>query len=249
MHAVAALAVLTLLSLPAAVLGQRLDGRVLDAASGEPVPDAVVRLIQGDTAVASALTDRGGRFIIAPPAPGRFSLVAVRLGYADARTAPFDLDIGQTISADLHLSVEAVAVADLEVSVPRDRYLESKGFYERMASGTGDYRTGDDVRRRNPQTLVDVLRGMRGVKVQRVGWKHEVYFAGANCLPQVIVDGVTVRYGGRTVQAGGALSVEDLVNPSHIEGIEAYRGGSGVPLEFEGPNAACGTIVVWTRLR
>lgn len=249
MHAVAALAVLTLLSLPAAALGQRIDGRVTDAASGEPVPETVVRLIQADSAVASALTDRSGRFTITPPAPGRFSLVATRLGYADARTAPFDLDIGQTLSADLELSVEAVAVADLEVSVPRDRYLEAKGFYDRRATGTGDYRTGDEVRRRNPQTLADVLRGMRGIKIQRVGWKHEVYFAGANCLPQIIVDGVTVRYGGRTVPAAGALSIEDLVNPSHIEGIEAYRGGSGVPLEFEGPNAACGTIVVWTRLR
>jgi hypothetical protein len=248
-HAVAALAVLTLLTLPTAALGQRIDGRVLDAASREPIAEVVVRLMRADAAVASALTDREGRFTIAPPAPGRFTLVATRLGYADARTTAFDLDVGETITADLQLSVEAVAVADLEVSVPRDRYLEAKGFYERMATGTGDYRIGEDVRRRNPQTLVDVLRGMRGIKIQRVNWKHEVYFAGANCLPQIIVDGVTVRYGGRSVEAAGALSIEDLVNPSHIEGIEAYRGGSSVPLEFEGPNAACGTIVVWTRLR
>ena len=49
-------------------------------------------------------------------------------------------------------------------------------------------------------------------------------------------------------QAGGAPSLEDLVNVSHIEGIEVYR-GSGVPMEFEGPNASCGVIVVWTRVR
>jgi Carboxypeptidase regulatory-like domain/TonB-dependent Receptor Plug Domain len=248
-HAVAALAVIAMLTLPAAAAGQRIDGRVLDGTSRQPIGDAVVRLLRGDSAVASALTDSTGRFTLAPTEPGRFSLVANRLGYADARSALFDIEADAALSADLIMSVDAVSVADLEITVPRDRYLESKGFYERMATGTGDFRTGEEVRRRNAQTLVDVLRGMRGVKVQRVGWKQEVYFAGAGCLPQVIVDGVTVRYGGRTVRSGGALSVEDLVNPAHIEGIEAYRGSSGVPLEFEGPNAACGTIVVWTRLR
>jgi hypothetical protein len=61
------------------------------------------------------------------------------------------------------------------------------------------------------------------------------------------MDGVTVRYGGR--RANNVQPLEDLVVGMHVEGIEVYRGGSGAPTAFVGPNAACGVILIWTRHR
>jgi hypothetical protein len=89
----------------------------------------------------------------------------------------------------------------------------------------------ETVRRRNSYFLADLLRGMRGIKIQRVNMRNEVYFTGANCFPMIVLDGVTVRWGGKQVP----------------DGIEAYRGGSGAPTEYIGPNAACGVILIWTR--
>lgn len=249
MRAVCACTLLAAFALPSAAECQRIDGRVIDVATRQPIAAAIFRLMKGDAEIATAVSDSTGRFLLIAPELGRYHLRATHVGYADTQSPPIELNAIGTFTAELAMSVEPVEVAAITVEVPRNRYLETRGFYERMEAGTGDYRTGDDLRRRNFQTLVDVLRGMRGVRVQRVNWKHEVYITGANgCLPQIVVDGVTVRYGGKSVQARGALSMEDLVNVAHVEGVEVYR-GSSVPVEFEGPNAACGVIVVWTRIR
>jgi hypothetical protein len=239
-------ALLAALAAPPSAAAQRIDGRVIDGATGQPIPAVAFDLMKGDSGVTSTVSDSAGRFVLTAPGFGRYHLLGTRVGYAEARSPVIDLNREGTFTVELTMSVEAVDVAPLAVTVPRSRYLQARGFYERMETGAGDYMTGDQVRRRNAQTLVDVLRGMRNVKIQRMNWKSEVYLAGANCLPQFVVDGVTVRYGGKSVRVAGALTVEDLVNVGHIEGIEVYR-GSGVPVEFEGPNAACGVIVVWTR--
>jgi Carboxypeptidase regulatory-like domain/TonB-dependent Receptor Plug Domain len=250
MRAACACALLAALAFPCAAEGQRVDGRVLDVASGSPIAGVDVILQRRDEVIATAVSDSAGRFTLNAPFFGSYHLAASHIGYAETRL-PIELNVDGTFSVELTMGVEPVDVATIDVAVPRNRYLETRGFYERMEAGTGDYRTGDQLRSRNFLSLVDVLRSMRGVKIQRMNWKSEVYLTGANnCLPQIVVDGVTMRYGGRNVQGqgGGALTVDDLVNVSHIEGVEVYR-GSGVPMEFEGPNASCGVIVVWTRVR
>jgi hypothetical protein len=248
MHGAFSCALIVAIALPAPVVAQRIDGRVTDRATGEPIPTVVFRLMKGDVEIAAAVSDSAGRFFLAAPGFGRYHLFGTRVGYADAQSPILELNAAGTFTAELTMGVEAIEITPIDVTVPRNRYLETRGFYERLQAGTGDYRTGDQLRSRNQQTLVDILRGMRGVKIQRVNWKSEVYLAGANCLPQIVVDGVTVRYGGKSLRAYDALTIEDLVNVAHIEGIEVYRGSSGVPIEFEGPNASCGVIVVWTRL-
>jgi len=152
---------------------------------------------------------------------------------------------GQALGLELLLSTEAVRVAAITATVARNPYLESRGFYERQRGREGDFLTEDQIRRRNASNLVDILRTMRGVKIQRNGWKQEVYLAGGNCLPQIVVDGVTMRWGGREV--GMSQSLDNMLNVAHIQGIEVYRGGSGAPREFIGPNAGCGLILIWTR--
>jgi hypothetical protein len=238
------LLILALLA-PAALSGQAINGRVIDANTRQPVTAAAVRLLDGDKVMATATSDASGRFIITAPRPGRYRLAVTRIGFADALSNFIELADGEAINAELPMRSEAVRVAPLTINAPRDRYLESKGFYERMQSGNGDFRTGDEVRKRNAYALADLLRGMRGIKIQRAGSRNEVYFTGTNCLPMIVLDGVTVRWGGKST--GGLQPLEDLVPIAHIDGIEAYRGGSGLPPEYIGPNAACGVILIWTR--
>ena len=59
------------------------------------------------------------------------------------------------------------------------------------------------------------------------------------CEPAVFIDGVRIR--------GGAATIDELVSPLDIAGIEIYRGPADVPVEFGGPGTNCGAIVIWTR--
>jgi len=234
-----------LLCAPAGLAAQTLAGRVLDALSRQPLREVELNLMQGDRVVGATVSDTLGRFSINAPGRGRFRLQGKRLGYADALSDYVEIAADERISAELLMSSTPVKVATLTVSATRNAYLDSQGFYARQTAGHGDFMTGDQIQRRNPQTIADLLRGLRGIKIQRVSYNNEVYFAGANCYPTIVVDGQTLRWGGRSL--GASQPLEDLVRIAHIDAIEAYRGGSGAPTEYIGPNAGCGVILIWTR--
>ena len=230
---------------PAAAVAQTIHGRVFDAASRQPVAAVALTLFQGGRVLTTALSDSAGRFALSAGAAGQYHIRASRVGYEDARTPPLDLAAGQTMTAELQISGTVIRVAPIEVDASRDRYLESTGFYERMRTGNGFYMSGDAIHRRSPGTVVDVLRNARGIKVQRVNpMRHEVYITTTTCLPQIVLDGVTVRWGGTISNALRPL--EELVRVSHIEAVEVYRSSQGVPPQYAGPNSQCGTILIWT---
>jgi hypothetical protein len=231
---------------PAVAAAQSVNGRVIDAASRLPVPAVEVKLLQGERVIARALVDSTGRFVLNAGTAGRYHIVATRIGYADAQTPPLDLTSGQMFSAELQIAGTALRFAPLAVDASRDPYLERAGFYERMRTGNGYYLTGTEIQRRNPATLVDVLRTARGMKVQRVNqMRHEVYLVSPQCLPQIVVDGVMVRWGGTVNNALRPL--EELVRVPHIDAVEVYRPSQGVPPQYAGANSQCGTILIWTR--
>jgi hypothetical protein len=242
-----AVVIAAVLIAPPGLNAQRLHGRVLDAQTRAPLAGVELKLLQGDRALAVTVSDSGGRYSVQAPGRGRFRLAGARIGYADALSEYVELGVDAIVAADLMMSSTPVKVTPLILDAPRDSYLQSHGFYERQAVGVGDFMTGEQIVRRNPQTVSDLLRGLRGIKIQRVNFNNEVYFAGANCYPAIVVDGQTLRWGGRTLGAAGAVPLDDLVRIGHIDAIEAYRGGSGAPAEFMGPNAGCGVILIWTR--
>ncbi len=242
-----AVIIAAVLSAPVPASAQTLSGRVLDILTRQPLAGVELKLMQGDRVVGLTVSDSVGRFSVDAPGRGRYRLGGTRLGYADALSDYLELAAATSVSADLLMSSTPVKVAPLVLATPRDPYLETHGFYQRQISGTGDFMTGDQIMRRNPSTVSDLLRGLRGIKIQRVSYNNEVYFAGANCYPSIIVDGQTLRWGGKTV--GASQPLDDLVRIGHIDAIEAYRGGSGAPTEYMGPNAGCGVILIWTRHR
>ena len=240
---------------PAVGVAQAIQGRVIDTGTRQPVATVELNLVQGERVVARAVSDSLGRFMLYAATAGSYHLTASRVGYADAKTQTLQLNVEQTVLAELELSVTAVPIAPLTVTAARDPYLESTGFYERMRTGNGYYMTDKQIQAKAAGTIVDVLRSARGVKIQRVNSRQEVYLTSPSCLPQIIVDGMTVRWGGgiaapmagRTAAASQPL--EDLIKVSHIDAIEVYRAFNGVPPQYVGPNAQCGTILIWTRHR
>jgi hypothetical protein len=62
---------------------------------------------------------------------------------------------------------------------------------------------------------------------------------------QVFVDGAKVWYPSPS-QPNPPPDMEEF-RASEIAGVEIYRGAAETPLEFSGPTASCGTIVIWRR--
>lgn len=237
--------VVLLLLHPADSIAQVVTGRLIEDATRTPVSGATLYLFRRDARIAETSTDSAGRFRLAAPEQGRYRITAERIGYGEATSAELDLGAGETVNVELELSPRAVRITPLIVEAPRDPYLTTAGFYERMRTGNGYYAEERDIQRRAGSTLVDLLRTMRGVRLQRANTRTEVYLTSPGCLPQVVLDGVMVRWGGRSV--GTVQPFEDIVPVSHIAAIEIYRAFTGVPTQYVGPNANCGTILIWTR--
>lgn len=248
-----------LLTAPPAV-AQVLRGTVMDNTSGQPVAGARVQVFDtASTRMAEAFTSSGGRFTFRLLPPGRYWLLANRLGYSTATTAPIALSPGAEISVPLRMARNPVSldtltvVGDTGASKTLIPYLAEAGFYRRQRTGFGHFLTRVDIDKHSPLVMSDVLRGLAGVRVVCGEWLScdvemraaTTTFLGRRCQPSVILDGVVLRVGGKGNP--GDLRLDDVLNPFSIEAIEIYPGAAGVPVQYLGYLSPCGAILAWSR--
>jgi hypothetical protein len=186
-------------------------------------------------------TDADGRVALTSLPEGRFLVVARRFGFLpDSQRAALHAGGATTLSFRLRTSAYLLDTARVESAALRDRMVD---FERRRTSGRGTFITREDVDRRNPLTLADMLRAVRGLTVRTVSGRTELRFAradarlvGADCPPEIWIDGV--RAFDATV---------DEIHPAEVEGIELYRGLGQIPAEYLSRTAACGLVLIWTR--
>src|SRR5687768_18095768 len=102
-----------LLTVTTAALAQAsgtITGRVTDASSGAPVPDAQVRVMGLTTGVMTRL-DGSYRLVVAP---GRYELRVSRIGYAAARDSVF-VDAAVTVTKDFRLDQTGLSLDQVVV--------------------------------------------------------------------------------------------------------------------------------------
>ena len=229
-----------LLALPAHQLAaQQIGGTVVDIVTGDPVPAVTVELLDpGSTVVATVTTDNAGEFLIAIPAPGTYRIGTRHTGYQDARSASLELEARDTLTVQYRIAPEVAVLNPLTVVASRRQPGQLSGFEERARRDVGgQFIPREEIERRRPLHVSDLLAGSPGVQlVPRAGLSNAVLLRG--CEPAVFIDGVRIH--------GGAAAIDELVSPIEIAAVEVYRGPSEVPVEFSGPEAACGAIVIWT---
>jgi hypothetical protein len=258
--------------LAAAPLGAQsmIKGRVLDAASGEPVASASVRAFESTgRLIGRTHSEADGTFSIAMRVPGGVVLTAERTGYTLTRTAEMPVALRETVEVELRLSSAAVAVEPLRVTArvqpPFRRNLELNGFYQREQMGQGNFVRREEFANLANQNLAQVLQRARGTRIMYAGTKQFIYFprngeptGGAaadatalplagrrgaprnGCLPRLYLDGALVTYDVNN-------DINSLISPDQIEAIELFRGASEIPVQYGGANAMCGVILIWTR--
>jgi hypothetical protein len=261
---IAGLVLCTCFLLPGALAGQdaqtgTLSGRVLDRATRKPVGGARIVL---EGLGREGISNDLGRFAISAVPAGMVRVRVERLGYAQSR-GEVEIEPGEVTGAILYLSIEAVPLDPIVVTTRRREanLPPVEGFERRYYSGRGRFVLEDDIRKRNPTKLVEVLRET-GLEV--TGNATSVMLARENCTPTVYVDGVKVTHPHlieRKLEPPPELQWPDptaspaqeaaynlsLIHPSSVVAVEVYRSALETPGEFADLLSHCGAIVVWTR--
>lgn len=233
-------------------------GAVEEPSTGTPLNGVLVRLVDGEGRARETRSGAGGRFKFCDVAPGVHTLSSRLLDRVGPDvTADLVPDGVARVTVPIPLaaagetSMEPISLDPLTVTVrrPDDRLAE---FRHRMERGFGSYILREDLERRMPARLSDVLaeHGMppgQGSGLRAVRLENRRY----GCAPMVYIDGHRVTSGvspASTAAMEEAGEAVNLVHPADIEAVEIYRGPASVPGEFGGSTARCGVIVIWTRL-
>lgn len=216
-------------------------GRVVNE-NGAPVADARIS-VDADEGI--AITPADGTFRITGVRAGTRLLSVRKIGYEPQEMA---VHLSSTSQKEYTVRLSRpVAVLDaVRVTALRDLGLSRVGFAERRKSGSGRYITAEDIERRNPQRLINVLETLPVLRTgtDNVGRRYVTGRprAGASGCIRYWVDGVPWAAGTNM----GALDAPDsFIMPNEIAAIEVY-GASETPAQFMS-SRFCETVVVWTK--
>jgi len=218
-----------------------ISGTVRDSA-GIPIPGVEVVLLQLQGAVHS---DSLGVFRFPNIPAGKRQLHFRRLGFAP-KSVDAEISEGKTLALTVVLEASATEIEGVTVEELTRRRQVLADFYDRSSRGFGHFVTREQIERRNPMNLSDMMRTVPGARLVplRNGGQATLRFnravmGGRDCPPQYWVDGVKA-YG---------LNIDDII-PQDVEGIEIYEGASTVPPQFNTKEGTtiCGVVLIWTRV-
>lgn len=231
-------------------------GQVVDSVAGAPVEFARVTLVDEDGEdVALAVSDIHGRFQVQASEPGRYRLRVKADFYEESSHGPFPLTAEEGRSVTLELNPLPVELRGLVVDAERQSpRLAMEGVYDRMANGFGDYFDRDRIEARPGRSVSEVVAllpmvelwpdTIAGISELRIVFRRrqiQRFLKEETCFPQVFLDGGLLHPGGTQ---SGSLS---RISLNSMEAIEVYESPAFLPSRFHGSNAACGTIVLWSR--
>ena len=215
-------------------------GRVTDGATQQPIAGVVIQM-----GSQSALTGSDGRYTLTRVPAGAYTLRTSMLGYAEA-TQAVTVAAGQTVVADLVLTIQAVSLAEVVVTgYGQQRAGNITGAVKQLK--TEDFNTGRIL---SPEELIQSkVPGVQIVDNNEPGGGISIRIRGATSInassdPLYVIDGVPVGSG-----AGGGLSAGrnplNFLNPDDIASITVLRDASAAAIY--GANAANGVVLIQTK--
>ena len=240
-------ATLVLLSAATSVRGQVVRGRVIDNATGEGVPTAVVEALAAGRSAGRTRTAVDGKFEVRLRAAGTFRFTAQRTGYDGTVTSDVPVAPRETVYVELRMATAPTRLDPLlvtaRVNPPHRRSLEMVGFYDRERWGIGRFIRREDFENRASLSTATILAREPGTVLRGSGPHGYIVFsrsatANGYCLPLLFLDGVRIS-------SSAALS--DVVGPNQVEAVELYRSAAEIPVQYNSSEAGCGVILIWTR--
>ncbi|WP_348810732.1 SusC/RagA family TonB-linked outer membrane protein [Flavobacterium maritimum] len=224
-----------------ALIQSKLDGKVIDAVTKEPVIGASVN-IKGTTH--GVITDTEGKFYFQTGQKFPYTLIVSYMGYKKTETVVSDNSVTITLSEDQNVLSEVVVTA---LGISKEK--KSLGY-------TTQSLKGKDLENTKETNFLNSLTGkLAGVRItnsqgdmgsSRIVIRGETSIAGNN-QPLFVVDGVPVdnsqlNFGGATRDFKNAIA--DL-NPHDIESLSVLKGPNAAALY--GSRAAHGVVLITTK--
>ena len=247
-----------------------LRGRVVDS-DGAPVAMAQLTA-KGHP---NATTNDSGAFVMPIRSRGKVTLQAQRLGYLPAKLN-LDIRADTTIEIFLlpraqNLPTQTV-LARAQSHLDRIGFYDRLRDAEKGAL-YGYFIPPESLAVRNNERLSDVVNRVPGLRLRDTGTGRGVLVTGSDgCLMTMYLDGSRFDMSsGRTMlegtgvgaaqvgmstrgpggMSGGgtvpAVSVDEIIHPGQLAGIEIYPRGVNAPVQFQSFNGSCGIIALWTR--
>ncbi len=240
--------------------GQReVTGSVISAETHQPVPSAVILISDsaGDVQL-TTLSGVDGGFSFLPPEAGSYSIQVTSIGYGSVEGAVRVSAEGR-IRLRVLMDVDPVELDQIEARARPHRIttdMTFEGFDARKVSERGVFFDEEEIARRKPSRITDLVARSSGFRILRSrGRQVDVEsiraignpFHRGNCLPDIWLDGLRVRVGGYKEEGPGLLYLNDVINPENLGGVEVYVGLSQIPIQFRGTNSVCGAVILWTK--
>ena len=221
---------------PAPVGTSSLVGTVVGG-DGAPLQGAQVMLLGTNLSVKA---DYKGAFRLGG-LPAGTQTVEVRLLSYQPRS--YIVNLAPRKEAHLSAILDTRAQVLDPVTVIARQTSDIPGYDDRKAHALGTFFNHDQIMEHSTNAVTDVLRSTPGMQVMFLSNQYVVVSRRAVSQPgcttaQWWVDGV--RYDAQ------ASNMDDEIKPIDIEAMEVYSGATDTPVQFQGGQAACGTIVVWT---
>ncbi|WP_072716226.1 SusC/RagA family TonB-linked outer membrane protein [Rhodothermus profundi] len=224
-----------------------LQGRVLDARTGEPLPGANVVI---PSLMRGAATDVEGRYRIEDLPAGTYEVVARFIGYREGRLV-VTLQPGATVTQDITLEEDLLQLDEVVVTG------QGTSVARRKLATDVAVLTTRDIEEAPVLSVDQLLQGrVAGATIRlqsaQPGQAALIDFRGITSVigsqtPVIYIDGIRVDTElGTSFSLGGELTsaLAELIT-SDIERIEITRGGAASTLY--GSDAASGVIQIFTK--
>jgi len=223
-------------------------GIVTDAETKGPLPGAQILLVGTQR---GALTDLNGEYIIKDIPPGKYTLKARFVGYAQ-ETEFVEVVAGKTLTVNFSLSVTAVQIDEVVVTGT------AMAAERRTIGNTISTVNTRELGQVPTASLSEILQGRAAGVVAlpssgQAGSGASIRIRGMTSVsmsnePLVYIDGVRVdNYNGETFYTTGGQRPSRLndISPSDIERVEIIKGASASTLY--GTEASNGVIQIFTK--
>jgi hypothetical protein len=210
-------------------------GTVADV-DGQAIAGAEVGLLERDSVTRAVRSDTAGRFFLSGLQKANVLLRIRHFGFT-----PRDVEVNIPASRRQQIIVTLdpmpAELAGVEINAD-DSDERLRAFHARKASNNfAHFVDADDIARRRPQFLSEILRTIPGVSLITARGGYTVKLRG--CSPLVWVDGVRLP----------GAQLDDVARPADVAGVEVYTSFAGIPAQYFDRTATCGTILVWTKAK
>ncbi|MEO8580014.1 MAG: carboxypeptidase regulatory-like domain-containing protein [Gemmatimonadales bacterium] len=195
---------------------------------------------------AAIVTNPDGTFALESLPTGTQLIIVRRIGFEAARIT-VNITSHQPTELSVVLGPSAKIMDTVLVVARRNQTLERGGFFARQRSGWGRYFTHDEIDKRSPQYVSDLLKEVPGISVTRgaggvvVGSSRITSILGGRRggCSRIFVDGTEWRL----IDPG---DIDGFVSPNEVSGLEVYKPGTA-PARYRGIEE-CLVILVWTEM-